>query len=51
MLTFFAGCVGLFSHIFAAALHLEYFRFLVIIVVVLVAFGLFAMLSRGTRKL
>lgn len=51
MLAFFTDCVSLFTHTFNAALRLDYFRFLIIIVVVFVSFGLFSMLSHGMRKM
>ena len=51
MLDFFSTCVGLFSQVFNAACSLDYFRFLVAFLLLLVCLGVFLNLCHGVRKL
>lgn len=51
MLTFFSCCAALFSATFNAACGLDYFKFLAAVLLVLVAFNLFLLLSHGFRKM
>lgn len=50
MIEFFSGCTGLFTMICEAVIMQDYFKLLIIFLVFQIYFGLFLLLSRGTRK-
>ncbi len=50
MIQFFSDCSGLFTHIFNAALTLDFFRLLAGFVLFEVCLALFLLLCRGSRK-
>lgn len=50
MLTFFTDCVGLFAGTFNAAMGIEFFRFLVLVFILQISFGLFFYIYRGSKK-
>lgn len=51
MLSFFSGCISLFSNTFNAAMEVGFFRFLGGYIILAVCFGLFHMLHRGAKKM
>ena len=51
MIEFVSGCTGLFTSTFNAAVEQDFFRLLVIYLVVHVGFGFFYALKRGVRKM
>ena len=51
MIEFVSGCTGLFTSTFNAAVEQDFFRLLMIYLVVHLGFGLFYMAKRGARKM
>ena len=51
MLDFISGCTGLFNHIFNAVYEVEYFKFLIVVLLFLVFLRVFLLLSRGFKKM
>lgn len=50
MLDFFSGCASLFSDTFDAACGLDYFEFLAAFLVLDACFGLFLLISHGSKR-
>lgn len=51
MITFFADCCGLFTHVFEAAMAVEFFVFIGGFIALTVCYGLFMLLYKGAKKL
>lgn len=50
MIDFFLACAGLFTDTFNAALQLDLFIFLASVLLIQVAFGLWFLIYRGSKK-
>lgn len=51
MLTFFKACIGLFTDTFSAVSSVDYFKFLLAYIMLLVGYAIICGLSRSARKL